>query len=180
MAGVIAPRRGSAAWARGAPSSSPASSPACRSRARAGCVFASSSTTAAHPAGVPRLVALGWYAGFHEAQAQPRQALRAVTRTGRGGCYRRRASYMNRDLCTLELTSLARCRCCCCCCCCSQSSAASASRRATASLCCRSVLELGGRRVRHASRRAHSGWHQPRDDEIQRCRCHFALNHSER
>src|SRR5205085_8111371 len=36
----------------------------------------------AAPAGVPRLLALGWYAGFHEdaALVQPRQALRAGQR----------------------------------------------------------------------------------------------------
>ena len=75
-AGVAAPRRDACRpSSKAATSSSPASSPACRSRARAGCAFASRSTPAAPPAGVPAVLALGWYAGFHEdaALVQPRR-----------------------------------------------------------------------------------------------------------
>ena len=66
---------------RVATSSSPASSPTCRSRGRAGCAFASRSTRAALRRAC-RAFALGWYAGFHEdaALVQPRLALRAGQR----------------------------------------------------------------------------------------------------
>ena len=72
-----------ARW-RGATSSSPASSPTCRNRVPSGLRFRFEVDPGggAPAGGVPSVIALGWYAGFHEdaALVQPRLALRAGQR----------------------------------------------------------------------------------------------------